>query len=151
MNKRTIRSALAAFVLGLTPGLTTYAVADFNYANEIWNQLDQWSNQTSLDRHSVRNFVMGKLADDESDYWTFQLDRNVEYTIVGVCDRDCSDVDIIVTDEDGREVVRDTLVDDHPIVSFRPQFTGTYEIEVRMYSCNVSSYCYWGMGLYERR
>jgi hypothetical protein len=150
MNKRTTRSAIAAFLLGLSPGLTAYAVGDWNFANQIWDQLDYWSNQTNLDRYSVRNFVMGKLSDDESDYWTFHLNRGTEYTIVGVCDTDCTDVDIIVTDEDGYEIVRDTLVDDHPIVSFRPQYSGTYEIEVRMYSCNVSSYCYWGMGLYER-
>ena len=150
MNKRIKSTALAAFVLGLAPGLTVVAVSDFNYANEIWEQLDYYSNQRDLDNYSVRNFVLGKLSDDESDFWTFHLTRNTDYTIVGVCDTDCTDVDIIVTDEDGREIVRDTLVNDHPIVSFRPRYSGTYEVEVKMYSCNVDSYCYWGMGIYSR-
>ena len=148
MKTRTKLTAIAAFLLGLAPSITTYAVADWRYADEIWQQLDQWSNQSNLDRYSVRNFVMGKLSDDESDYWTFHLVRGNDYTIVGVCDTDCTDVDLIVTDEDGYEIVRDTLVDDHPIVSFRPNYTGTFEVEVKMYQCNVNSYCYWGMGIY---
>jgi hypothetical protein len=150
MNNRIKRSAVAAFLLGLAPGATTFAVGDFPFADGIWDQLDYWSNQRELDNYRVRNFVMGKLADDDSDYWTFRLERDTDYTILGVCDSDCTDVDIIVTDEDGNEIIRDTLVDDHPTVQFRPRFSGTYEVEVRMYACNVTSYCYWGMGIYEQ-
>ena len=38
------------------------------------------------------------------------------YQIVGVCDTDCSDLDLVLYDRDGEPVAEDILPDDVPII-----------------------------------
>jgi hypothetical protein len=59
----------------------------------------------------------------------------------GVCDESCSDMDLIVYDEEGEEVGADRLDDDVPIVEVP---AGRYDVEVRMLECGAPE-CLYGV------
>ena len=77
-----------------------------------------------------------------TDYhWQFALHANTEYRFLGVCDVDCSNVDIEVIDGRGGVVASDMLPDDYPVVSFTPPTDGTYYARLLMQSCTRAP-CY---------
>jgi S1-C subfamily serine protease len=63
-------------------------------------------------------------------------ERGARVAIIGVCDADCSDLDLAIYDESGREVVRDVLADDTPELQFRVTTPGTYRVRVVMAACS---------------
>jgi len=75
---------------------------------------------------------------------TLMLQAGVVYQIVGVCDTDCSDVDLVLYDPKGAQINEDVLEDDVPIVEFTPRATARYTVEVAMITC-ASEPCYWGV------
>jgi hypothetical protein len=66
------------------------------------------------------------------------LHEGVEYTFVGACDRDCSDLDLQLYDENGNLIDEDLLRDDVPIVSVTPEWTGRFYVKVIMAECSVN-------------
>ena len=91
----------------------------------------------------------GSLDDDESDNLNVTLRGGVRYAFLGVCDNDCSDVDLRLFDEDGDEVDSDVRTDDWPIVEVTPGHTARYRLKVIMASCSVSP-CFYGVGMYSK-
>ena len=78
------------------------------------------------------------------------LDKGgVNYVILGVCDNDCSDLDLRLFDPNGREVASDLLTDDNPVVNVTPRRTGTYTVRAIMTTCS-SQPCRYGIGVYGR-
>lgn len=77
---------------------------------------------------------------------TFNLSAGGTYVLIGVCDENCSDLDLIVRDPSGNEVGRDEEVDDTPIVIVEGARGGRYTVEVAMVTCQGS--CNWGVRAY---
>ncbi len=69
---------------------------------------------------------------------TVALRGGVEYAFVGACDRDCSDLDLQLFDENGNLIDSDLLGDDVPVVTVVPEWTGRFYVKVIMASCSVS-------------
>jgi hypothetical protein len=67
--------------------------------------------------------------------------------ILGVCDNDCSDVDLRLYGPDGSTVIQDLATDDHPTLNFTAPSTGNYRLEVIMATCRQSP-CYYGVQLF---
>ena len=63
--------------------------------------------------------------------------------VVGGCDEDCLDLDIVVLDPNGREVGRDDESDPNPVVVISPVPKGKYTIMVIMHDCQGEE-CYVG-------
>ncbi len=78
-----------------------------------------------------------------------QMSVGYEYQIVGVCDRDCSDLDIRLFDGNGGLIVEDTTTTSQPMVGVIPTSTGTFNVQVHMYACTVAP-CYYAVALYRR-
>lgn len=78
-----------------------------------------------------------------------QMSVGYEYQIVGVCDRDCSDLDIRLYDGTGNLIVEDTSTTSQPNVGVIPTSTGTFTVQVHMYACTVAP-CYYAVALYAR-
>jgi hypothetical protein len=81
---------------------------------------------------------MWEGLDEGEEYkftWRYSQ-RGRQIGLVGVCDLDCSDLDLTVRDPRGRVVARDLSVTDRPAVDFTVERPGLYEITVRMYSCD---------------
>ena len=77
----------------------------------------------------------------------FSFEASGAGTVVGVCDQDCSDVDLFLYDATGTLVDSDQLDDDVPIVSVPG--AGRYSAEVVMYECSTEV-CYYGAALFRQ-
>ena len=75
----------------------------------------------------------------------FMFEASAASTIVGVCDNDCTDMDLKIYDASGNLVGEDVLVDDVPIVEIPG--AGRYTAEVLMPGCSTSI-CYYAAGMY---
>ena len=78
------------------------------------------------------------------------LPLGYEYAVMGVCDNDCSDLDLSVL-KSGVELSVDTSTDDWPVVQVTP--TGSpsgYGIKVTMYRCSHSSSCGYQLTVWQR-
>lgn len=95
------------------------------------------------------DWAWGDLHDDYHHDVTANLQPYTTYHVVGVCDRDCSDLDLKVLGPDGNLVVQDVATDDSPIVTFTTGGDGAYTIRVIMASCHVEP-CGWGINLFRR-
>jgi hypothetical protein len=90
---------------------------------------------------------IGDLHDDENDSFTLTLHAGTTYALVGVCDNDCKDLDLVLYDADGDQVDSDIQNDDVPIVQVTPRETQRYRVKVVMASCQTSP-CWYGIGVY---
>jgi hypothetical protein len=77
-----------------------------------------------------------------SEYRTSQ-----HHKIVGVCDRDCRDLDIALYDSRGNLIASDLGDDDIPAITINPSRSGTYQVKVDMASCDTRN-CYYGIGVF---
>ncbi|MET0648842.1 MAG: hypothetical protein ABW208_19710, partial [Pyrinomonadaceae bacterium] len=85
----------------------------------------------------------------ETSSFALSLNGGTEYRLVSACDNDCSDIDIVVYDENGNQVASDTSRDDKPVVSVTPRWTGQFRIKVTMYKCSNSP-CAYGISVFGR-
>ena len=100
-----------------------------------------------LDGASLDHERLALLDADGVDSFSVDLSAGA-YMAVAVCDADCTDVDLFVRNQDGRELGRDVLDDDVPVVEFDAG-GGRYRFEVAMQSCSTSS-CGYGFRLYRK-
>ena len=91
----------------------------------------------------------GDLRDDYYQDLTIDLRSGTSYAFMGVCDQDCSDIDLRLFDPDGDEVASDLRADDWPIVTVTPSYSGRYTVRVVMASCSRNP-CYYGVGVFTK-
>lgn len=135
------------YVLAAALGFISVGAQAQSYADTVWEQLQDWYEDYSDDGYSVKNYVVGKLDEDQTDSWTFWLSADYDYTIIGVCDEDCGDIDLTLLDDDGGLIDEDLLQDIYPIVSVSPRRDAAYTIDVNMYECDVEP-CYFGIAIF---
>jgi hypothetical protein len=76
------------------------------------------------------------LDHDETDTIAFEFDQPGEnILIIGVCDSDCSDLDLSVQTSGGKSLAADTFSDDRPLVRFRVPKSLDVEVMVHMAAC----------------
>jgi hypothetical protein len=90
---------------------------------------------------------IGSLADDDNESFNLTLHAGTTYALVGVCDNDCSDLDMVLYDADGSQVDSDVQTDDVPIVQVTPRETQRYRVKVMMATCKTNP-CWYGIGVY---
>jgi hypothetical protein len=93
--------------------------------------------------YSLRGeFRSGGLANGAEETLSIDLVAGTTYAILGVCDADCSDMDLMLIDAAGRMIAQDILEDDVPILT--PEITagGTYGLRVTMPACSVDPCSY---------
>ena len=117
-----------------------------SHADLVWNQLKRAYNAAEEAGFEVRNYIVGKLDDDETDSWTIHLNRRHGYAVAGACDADCSDLDLSILNASGDEVAADYGDDDTPVVTVEPKSSGRFTIRISMYKCAAEP-CYWGIVL----
>ncbi|MFC1575565.1 PPC domain-containing protein [Gemmatimonadota bacterium] len=79
----------------------------------------------------------GSMDEGQEMRFPISLQGGFEYHLVGVCDNDCGDFDLVLYDADGNEVVADLLTDAIPVVSFAPIATAEFRIGATMVTCSV--------------
>ena len=122
---------------------------------------DQWTQQvanllnqaaSTATRNGMRRThepFIGSLRTGASENHTIQLNAGTSYSLIGVCDNDCSDLDMRVYDSNGRLVGEDVLTDDTPVVNVTPRRSGTYTVRAIMTTCSQAP-CRYGLGTYGR-
>jgi len=140
-------------VLGATllaAAVATQVAAQNTYQQQITRQLTTAAGAVSNQGYSAdRAPVMGSLNDDARESVLIQLTSGMRYAILGVCDNDCTDVDLRVQDPMGNTVGEDLAVDDTPVVEFVAGQAGQYRVTVMMATCNTNP-CYYGVQVFSR-
>ena len=143
-----MRAVLGAAVLAAA--VATQATAQNTYQQQIIRQLTTAASAVQSQGYTAdRAPVMGSLNDDAQEGVLLQLTAGMRYAILGVCDNDCSDVDLRVYDPLGNMLGEDILVDDRPVVEFVAPSSGQYRANVIMATCNTNP-CYYGVQVYVR-
>jgi hypothetical protein len=91
--------------------------------------------------------VTGGMAQGETGSFPITLNAGYDYRVIGVCDRDCSDLDLTLYDQNQTIISQDTSTDDHPVVAVQPSWTGPFTVTALMYNCTVAP-CYYALVLY---
>jgi hypothetical protein len=94
---------------------------------------------------------VGSLSEGEQKVLSFGLDGGGDYAFLGMCDSDCSDLDLRLDTVDGQEVDSDYQIDNTPAVYVENLGrSGTYLLTIGMAAC-VSGSCRYGVGVFRRR
>lgn len=145
MLKKVLASTLVLASIGAAPSAFAQSA---EYIRQLSNQLSQ-----ARDSFVPSNYrlVTGpdndSLSQGDSDNYTVTLQGGRSYKLVGVCDNDCTDLDITLYDSDGDVVDRDVLDDDKPVVSVSGKSGGRYRMNVSMASCSTAT-CYYSVAVY---
>jgi len=91
----------------------------------------------------------GSLATDQAVRFPLELVGGVDYRIVGVCDIDCYDMDLILWDSIQNEVASDLLEDPVPVLALLPRSQATFDLEVGMVYCELEP-CAFQVAVYAR-
>ena len=83
-------------------------------------------------------------TDENIPLITLTLDREFTYRFSGICDSDCLDLDLALYDRFDNEVSGDYFLDAQPILSYTPQETSEFRLEVIMVTCLLEP-CFWSL------
>ncbi len=87
--------------------------------------------------------LSSSIARRKSEYRTLTLEGGARYAVLGVCDDECYDIDLVLTDAVDSTLAQDVRPDDTPVIAFTVPVTGQYRLETVMFSCRLDS-CAWG-------
>jgi hypothetical protein len=104
----------------------------------------------SVGYQEAHKVLLSSLRDDAEETQNLQLEGGWEYRVMGLCDADCSDIDLFVSDPSGTQVGSDTGTSDAPIVNFSAPRDGRYQVRVRMAACSNQP-CYYGVAAFGKR
>lgn len=93
--------------------------------------------------------VTGQLGAGQHQNWPLTMNQGYDYRIVGVCDNDCGNIDLVIYDENNVLVAQDVLADATPVATVAPQWTGPFTAQAVMQQCTVQP-CYYALVLYGR-
>ena len=109
-------------------------------------QLDSISGRSGRLR-LLREPWMGALEEGAAaDRWV-PLRAGQRYTLLWVCDLDCSDLDLRMFDAAGTEIAHADDIADLSILSVVPTRSGRYRLRVTMLRCSAAP-CGFGVGVY---
>jgi hypothetical protein len=136
-------------LVGVTSTVPTSVVAQSSeYNRQLDAQLREARNlYLPAGQGLVRGPLGGSLDEGATVNYSFQLVAGRSYTILGVCDNDCSDLDITMYDPAGKEVAQDVLTDDKPVASHTARRTGRYRATISMASCSTGA-CFYAVAAY---
>jgi hypothetical protein len=119
--------------------------------DQVWNQLVSQSSIAQNDGYKRLNYMLGYMNTGTvtNVNWPVDMEKGRSYLIVGVCDNDCTDVDLVLQDTNRAEVASDVLDDDIPVIDFTPSTAATYWIETSMVACSVEP-CGYGIAVFVR-
>jgi len=151
MTGKTTKFGIATVCAAVVAlGAAAPTIAQSSYEQEVNRLLNLTQNIANgrgfSSSHSRYN---GQLNNNREETVTLNLDAGTSYMMVAQCDRDCSDIDMWLYDENGNLIDSDVLVDDTPIVEVTPRRNARFSLRTRMITCSVEP-CYYGIGVYAR-
>jgi hypothetical protein len=92
----------------------------------------------------------GALRNQTQEDVSVTLTSGGQYLMVGVCDGDCSDMDLRLFAPTGEEVAQDIATDDTPVLRFTANASGAHQARVIMATC-TNEPCAYGVALYSKQ
>jgi hypothetical protein len=124
------------------------ATAQSQWEQQVLEQIRTASELFAPEGYSmVGDAHMGSLDDEASEDFHVTLQAGMHYIMVGVCDNDCPDIDLMLLDDTGNEIDSDYETDAVPIVEVTPFRAQSYRVHVYMADC-TSAPCFYGVGVY---
>lgn len=112
-------------------------------ASELLNQV-QSQFAPGLSALNGQADVVTPMQPGTDNRFVVNLTAGTDYAFLGVCDGDCTNVDIeLISMETGGVVANDMLPDDYPVVGFTPPADGAYMVRTLMQVCTRAP-CYAG-------
>ena len=143
------RAAVLA-ILGATLLAPAAVRAQNQWERTVRSQIRQHSGFLTDHGYSMSNDVyQGRLNNHANEFLTITLRPGTAYAFLGVCDEDCSDIDLRLFDPDGDEVDSDVGTDDWPVVKVTPKVGGKFRVKVIMAACTTDP-CYYGIGVFTK-
>src|SRR5213078_4548483 len=110
-----------------------------------------WRTTAALGQQGLREtgeLQVGLLLVDQSEWFTITMQAGASYTVVAVCDNDCTGLDLVLygTGHNESEASRATPV---PMIKVTPRATMSYRVKLTLTSCMVSP-CWYGIGVYRK-
>jgi len=136
-----MRALLAAVAVSLVPA--TVAAQANRWQRQVQEQLERVSPHARTTKTGVLNL-------EESEWFAVTLTAGVSYSIIGVCDNDCSSLQLVLATPDRNELVTDRRGENFPVVRFTPAETRDFRVKVVMDACLVSP-CWYGVAVVERQ
>ena len=135
-----MRALLAAVAVSLVPA--TVAAQANRWQRQVQEQLERVSPHARTTKTGVLNL-------EESEWFAVTLTAGVSYSIIGVCDNDCSSLQLVLATPDRNELGTDRRGENFPVVRFTPPETRVFRVKVVMDACLVSP-CWYGVAVVER-
>lgn len=86
--------------------------------------------------------MVGTLLEPRAEYnMTRQFEKGVQYAIVAGGDEDATDIDVVISDENGNVIISDDSEERLGVVEWTPNTTGTYQIKVKLFEARQQSFC----------
>jgi len=132
------------------PAVTQPPAGDQNPNQTNANQLQQITAALAQQGFQmVGEPVTGSLPQGQASNVPVQMNVGYEFRIVGVCDADCGNLDMVIYDGYNTAIGHDTLADSQPVVGVLPSSSGVFTAQVQMISCTVAP-CYFAVAAYAR-
>lgn len=129
-TRRTLPFLLALFTLGAAP----MAAHAQSVIDQMTTAAMEMMTQAGLTKRSQHD---GSLAQGKAADLSVNIPAGSQVLIAGVCDEDCSDLDMRVS-QNGTMLGEDILEDDAPMVTLSNWTGGTVTVRVEMPACSVA-------------
>lgn len=124
------------------------SASQLNGQPEIERQIQLIKIVEAADGYEItHNLKIEALRNGASDNYHLNLERGWSYRIYAVCDKDCSDLDLCLYDENGNEIGCDKKTDSLPVISASPRWSGRFRLWVKMYDCKINP-CQFGVAIF---
>jgi uncharacterized protein (UPF0179 family) len=128
--------------------LANSATAQNRFEQQVRAQLDHVGQNLSKKGFELTTQIYaGELNEERNEEVSVRLRAGVRYAIVGVCDEDCKDLDLVLYSASGRELASDVEEDDVPVVEITADRDGLYMARAVMANCSAEP-CSYGLGLF---
>ncbi|WP_293136472.1 hypothetical protein [Okeania sp. SIO3I5] len=91
--------------------------------------------------------LIGKVKERVEVPFTAELSADVSYTIMAVCDDNCSNLNLNLENKQRNKILNDEKQDGIPVISFTPTENSDYRITARPDKCTTEK-CEFGMALF---
>jgi NAD(P)-dependent dehydrogenase (short-subunit alcohol dehydrogenase family) len=134
-----------ALILPVSSAVEPYVEVVHDQLDAMVVQLDASAEEAGAKAVSLVTFE-DLLASDTGHSYEVGTDAESSYAVVGACDSDCGDLDIIVSNAAGEAIAADETESDVPVILFDSEEAATYTLTANLYDCAADT-CYYGVRL----
>ena len=138
-------TAALALILPVSSAAEPYVEVVHDQLDAMLAQLEASAEEADATAISLETFE-DLLASDTGHSYEVSTEAESSYAVVGACDTDCGDLDIIIANAAGETIAADETESDVPVILFDSEEAATYTVTANLYNCAADT-CYYGVRL----